>query len=97
MATEKGIEHDGYRQQLFRGGAPSTALYDFIFPTFSIIDITSQRTITKNIYVRSVSLLNPGYITNFTTKNGVKNLPPELYSKNNDAQNQKNDSVEKNR
>ena len=24
------------------------------------------------------ALLNPGYITNFTTKNGVKNLPPGL-------------------
>ena len=37
------------------------------------------KTITKNGYVRSVSeraLLNPGYITNFTTKNGLKNLPP---------------------
>ena len=37
--------------------------------------------ITKNVHVRSVSeraLLNPGYITKFTTKNGVKNLPPGL-------------------
>ena len=37
------------------------------------------KTITKNTYARSVSeraILNPGYITNFTTKNGLKNLPP---------------------
>ena len=36
---------------------------------------------TKNVYVRSISeraLLNPRYITNFTTKNGVKNLPPGM-------------------
>ena len=39
------------------------------------------KTITKNVHVRSVSeraLLNPGYITNFTTKNRMKNLPPGL-------------------
>ena len=39
------------------------------------------KTITKNVYVRNVServLLNPGYIANFTTKNGLKNLPPGL-------------------
>ena len=39
------------------------------------------RTIAKNVYVQSVSeraLLNPGYITNFITKNGMKNLPPGL-------------------
>ena len=39
------------------------------------------KTITKNVHVRSVSkraLLNPGYITNFTTKNGLQNLLPGL-------------------
>ena len=39
------------------------------------------KTITKNVYVRSVSekaLLNPGYTTNFTAKNGLKKLPPGL-------------------
>ena len=39
VATESGIEHDGYLQQLSRGGTPSTALRDFIFQTFSITDI----------------------------------------------------------
>ena len=44
---------------------------DFIFQTFSIIDFISPtiKTITKNIYVRSVServLLYPGYCTNST-------------------------------
>ena len=37
--------------------------------------------ITKNVHVRSVSerpLLNPGYITDFSTKNGLKNLPQGL-------------------
>ena len=71
MATEGGIEHDDYLQQLSRRGTPSIGLRDFIFQIFSIIDFISPtiKTITKNIYVRSVSeraLLNPGYITNFT-------------------------------
>ena len=83
MVTESGIEHDDYLQQLFRGGTESIALRDFIFQTFSIIDFISPtlKTITKNVYIRSVSqtaLLNPGYITNFTTKNGIKSLPPVL-------------------
>ena len=82
MATEIGMEHDDYLQQLFRGGTPSIALPDFIFQTFSIIDTISPiKIITKNVYVRSVSeraLLNPGYITNFITQNEVKNLPSGL-------------------
>ena len=83
VAKEIGIEHDDYLQQLFRGGTPSIALRDFIFQTFSIIDFISPtvKTINKNIYVQSVSertLLNPGCITNFITKNGVENLPPGL-------------------
>ena len=41
MAIESGIEHDDYLQQLFRGGASSVALRDFIFPTFSIINFIS--------------------------------------------------------
>ena len=50
---------------------PSVALSDFIFKAFSIIDFISStiKTITKNVYVWSVServLLNPGYSTNFT-------------------------------
>ena len=56
-------------------------LRDFIFHTFSIIDVLLQITITTNLYVRSVSeraLLNPRYIINLITKNYVKNLPPEL-------------------
>ena len=82
VATETGIEHDDL-QQPFRGGTPSIALCDFIFQTFSIIDIISPtiKTITENVYVQSVSetaLLNPGYITNFITENKVKNLPPGL-------------------
>ena len=56
----------------------------FIFQTFSIIDfiLPTIKTITKNVYARSVServLLNPGDSTNLFvifTKNGVKNLPP---------------------
>ena len=49
MATESGIEHDDYLQQLPRGGTPSMALRDFIFQTFSIIDFISPiiKTITK--------------------------------------------------
>ena len=83
LATEIGIEHNDYLLQLFRGGRPSIALCDFIFQTFSIIGFVSPtiKTITKNVYVQSVSdrvLLNPGYITNFTTKNGVKTLSPGL-------------------
>ena len=72
-ATESGIEHDDYLQQLSRIGltTPSIALHDFIFQTFTIIDFISPttKTITKNVYVRSFSeriLLNPGYGTNFT-------------------------------
>ena len=65
VATEIGIEHDDYLQQLFRGGTPSIALRDFIFQTFSIIDFISPtiKTINKNVYVQSVSeraLLNRG-------------------------------------
>ena len=67
MAIEIGIEVDDYLQQLFRGGTPSIALRDFIFQTFSNIGF---------LYVQSVS-----YITNFTTKNGEKTLPPGLYRK----------------
>ena len=77
MATEIGMEHDDYLQQLFHGGTPSIALPDFIFQTFSIIDTISPiKIITKNVYERA--LLNPGYITNLITKNEVKNLPPGL-------------------
>ena len=70
MATESGIEHDDYPQQVSREGTPSIALRDFIFQTFSIIDLISLKikTVTKNAYVPSVServLLNPGYSTNF--------------------------------
>ena len=77
MATEIGMEHDDYLQQLFHGGTPSIALPDFIFQTFSIIDTISPiKIISKNVYERA--LLNPGYITSFITKNEVKNLPPGL-------------------
>ena len=83
MSTEIGIERDYYLQQLFRGGTTSTALRDFIFQTFRIIDFISPtiETITKNVYVQSVSegsLLNPGYISNFITKSQMKNLRPGL-------------------
>ena len=83
VAKEIGIEHDDYLQQLFRGGTPSIALRDYIFQTFNIIDIISPtiKSITKNVYVRSVSqreLLNPACITNFITKNGVRNLSTGL-------------------
>ena len=56
MASETGIEHD-YLQQLCRGGTPSITLRHFISQTFSIIDFISPaiKTITKNVYVRSVS------------------------------------------
>ena len=72
LATEIGIEHDDYSQQLFRVGAPSIALHDFIFQTFSIIDFISPtiKTITKNVYFRSTLervLLNLGYGINFTS------------------------------
>ena len=77
MATEIGMEHDDYLQQLFHGGTPSIALPYFIFQNFSIIyTISPINIITKNVYERA--LLNPGYITNFITKNEVKNLPPGL-------------------
>ena len=83
MSTEIGIEHDYYLQQLFRRGTTSTALRDFIFQTFRIIDFISptKKSITENIYVQSVSeraLLNPRYITNFITKSRMKNLRPGL-------------------
>ena len=83
VSTEIGIERDYYLQQLFRGGTTSTALRDFIFQTFRIIDFISPtiETITKNVYVQSVSegsLLNPGYISNFITKSQMKNLRPGL-------------------
>ena len=70
-ATESRIEHDGYLQQLSRGGTPSIALLEFISQTMNIIYFISPsiKTITKNLYVGSVSerlLLNPGYSTNFT-------------------------------
>ena len=53
VATEIGIEHGDYLQQIFRGGTPSIALRDFIFQTFRIIDFISQtiKTITKNVCV----------------------------------------------
>ena len=77
MATEIGMEHDDYLQRLFHGGTPGIALPDFIFQTFSIIDTISPiKIITKNVYEKA--LLNPGCITNFITKNEVKNLPPGL-------------------
>ena len=70
VATESGIEHDDYLQQLSRGGTPNIALRDFIFQIFSIIDFISStiKTITKNVYVWSVSerVLNPGYSAIFT-------------------------------
>ena len=49
MATESGIEHDDYLQQLSCGGTPSIAMLDFIFQTFSIIDFFPPiiKTITK--------------------------------------------------
>ena len=64
VATEIGIEHDDFLQQLFRGATTSIALRDFIFQTFSIIDFVSTtiKTIIKNVYVQGVSesiLLNP--------------------------------------
>ena len=72
-APESGIEHDDYLQQQSRGSltTPSIALRYFIFETFTIIDFISPptKTITKNVYVRSLSeriLLNSGYGTNFT-------------------------------
>ena len=82
VTIEVGTEHDDYLQHLFRGGTPSIALCDFIFQTLSIIDFISPtiKTITK-IYMFQVfqrALRNPEYITNFITKHGVKNLPPEL-------------------
>ena len=71
MASESGIEHDNYLQQLSRGCTTDIALCDCIFETFSIIDFVSPtiKAITKNVYVRNNServLLNPGYSTNFT-------------------------------
>ena len=70
VATESGIKHDDYLQQLSRGGKPNIALRDSIFQIFSIIDFISStiKTITKNVYVRSVSerVLNPGYSAIFT-------------------------------
>ena len=38
VASETGIEHDDYLQQLCRGGTPSIALRHFISQTFSILD-----------------------------------------------------------
>ena len=39
VAKEIGIKHEDYLQQLFRGGTPSMALRDFIFQTFSILNL----------------------------------------------------------
>ena len=69
LATSKSrIDHDDYLQQLSRGGliTPSISLRDFIFRTFSISTLTIK-TITKDVYVRSIServLPNLGYSTN---------------------------------
>ena len=43
LTTESGIEHD-YLQQLSRGGltTPSFSLREFIFQTFSIIDLNNK-------------------------------------------------------
>ena len=75
LATEIGIEHDDYSQQLFRVGAPSIALHDFIFQTFSIIDFISPtiKTITKNAYVQSVpASLNAGHYQFYQKEWGEK-------------------------
>ena len=55
LDTESEI--NDYLQQLSRGGTPSIALRNFIFHTFGVIDVTSPKikTITKKVYVRSVS------------------------------------------
>ena len=73
MATESGIEQDDYLQQLSLGGltTASIALRNFIFQTCSISDFISRtiKTVTKNVYIQSVSdrvLLNPRYSTKFT-------------------------------
>ena len=73
MATESGIEQDDYLQQLSLGGLTpaSIALPNFIFQTCSISDFISRtiKTVTKNVYIQSVSdrvLLNPRYSTKFT-------------------------------
>ena len=72
MASKSGIDHDDYLQQLSHRGTPRITLHVFIFQNFSIIDFISPtiNTITKNVYVRSVServLLNLGRSTNFTS------------------------------
>ena len=101
VATEIEKEHDDYLQQLFRGGTSSIALHGFISQTFRIIDFfrPTIKTITKIVYVRSVSertFLNSGYITNFTIKNEAKNLPPGLGNRCfNSEQKDSNDSVRK--
>ena len=58
VATEIGIEHDDYLQQIFRGGTPSIAWRDFIFQTFSIIDFMSLT--IKTIRERSFLMLGTG-------------------------------------
>ena len=71
MGSEGVIEHDDYIQRLSRGGTPSITLRDFISQTFSVTSFISPtiKTITKNVYVQSVServLLNSRCSTNFT-------------------------------
>ena len=73
MATESGIQHDDYLQQLSCRGltTSSISLREFIFQTFSVIDfiLPTIKSINKNVYVQSISeriLLNLGYSTCFT-------------------------------
>ena len=53
VATESGIEHDDYLQQLSCGSTPSIALRDFIFQTSHIVYFISPtvKTIPKIEYV----------------------------------------------
>ena len=72
MASKSGRDHDDYLQQLSHRVTPRITLHVFIFQNFSIIDFISPtiNTITKNVYVRSVServLLNLGCSTNFAS------------------------------
>ena len=54
---------------------PKLVCSKFVYQCWKLSVFTPDKDHTKNVYVRSVSeraLLNPGYITNFTTMNGVK-------------------------
>ena len=64
VATEIGIEHDDYLQQIFRGGTSSIAWSDFIFQTLSIIDFMSLTIKT----IMGAVIFNAGY-------QGGRNLP----------------------